>query len=195
MAGCDARVKGQGRPGIFVTLMAAMLAGPVAAQESCPAAPDHEAAKSELLRDLRVARDSTDASLITGDLWRLWTDAPDPRAQGLLDEGMRLIRAMDYDGSETVLGDLVDYCPDYAEGWNQRAFARFLKGAFDVALGDLDRALEIDPRHVPALSGKALVLMHLGRHEEAQLVLREAVRMNPWLQERSLLTIPMDVEL
>jgi tetratricopeptide (TPR) repeat protein len=176
-------------------LVLVLAAGPVLAQESCPTAPDHEAAKAELLRDLRVARDATDAALITGDLWRLWTDAPDGQAQALLDEGMRLIRALDYDASEAVLGDLVGYCPDYAEGWNQRAFARFLKGAFDGALGDLDRALAIDPRHVPALSGKALVLMHLGRQDEAQLVLREAVRMNPWLQERTLLTIPMDVEL
>jgi len=68
-------------------------------------------------------------------------------------------------------------------------------GAHEGALGDLERALALDPRHVPAISGKALVLMHLGRQEEGQLVLREAVRMNPWIAERSLLTIPMDVEL
>lgn len=172
-----------------------LMAVPALAQETCPAAPDHTAEKAELLRDLRIARDQTDAQMITGDLWRLWTDAPDGRAQEMLDEGMRLIRAQDYDASEAVLGDLVGYCPDYAEGWNQRAFARFLKGAFDGALDDLDRALAIDARHVPALSGKALVLMHLGRQDEAQIVLREAVRMNPWLSERTLLTIPMDVEL
>lgn len=173
----------------------AVVAGGAGAEEACPLAPDHEAAKTELLRDLRIARDETDAALITGDLWRLWTDAPDDRAQGMLDEGMRLIRALDYPSSEAVLGELVGYCPDYAEGWNQRAFARFLMGSFEGALEDLDRALALDARHVPALSGKALVLMHLGRQEEAQLVLREAVRMNPWLQERTLLTIPMDVEL
>jgi tetratricopeptide (TPR) repeat protein len=181
---------------VRVALLALVLsAGGALAQEACPAAPDHTAEKAELLRDLRVARDAADAQLITADLWDLWTDAPDRRAQGMLDEGMALIGTLDYPGSEAVLGELVDYCPDYAEGWNQRAFARFLMGTFDAALGDLDRALAIDPRHVPALAGKALVLMHLGRQDEAQLVLREAVRMNPWLQERALLTIPMDVEL
>jgi tetratricopeptide (TPR) repeat protein len=189
------RVVRFGRVRVMAAVLGVAVAGPGVAQVACPAAPDHEGAKTELLQDLRIARDATDAELITGDLWRLWTDAPDARAQGMLDEGMRLIRALDYPASEAVLGDLVGYCPDYAEGWNQRAFARFLMGAFDGALEDLDRALALDARHVPALSGKALVLMHLGRQDEAQLVLREAVRMNPWLQERTLLTIPMDVEL
>jgi tetratricopeptide (TPR) repeat protein len=178
-----------------IALLLSLVALPALAEETCPATPDHAAAKAELLGDLRIARDETDAAMITGDLWRLWTDAPDARAQGMLDIGMRLIRTGDYAEAEAVLGELIGYCPDYAEGWNQRAFARFLTGAHALALGDLDRALVLDPAHVPALSGKALVLMHLGRQAEAQLVLREAVRMNPWIAERALLTIPMDVEL
>lgn len=164
-------------------------------QADCPAAPDHAVEKAALLAELRDARDAAAAAAITADLWRLWTDAPDPSAQEMLDAGMALIRSADYAASEAILDGLVAYCPDYPEGWNQRAFARFLSGSFGAALADLDRALAIDPRHVPALAGKALVLMHLGRHPEAQIVLREAVRMNPWLAERSLLTIPMDVQL
>jgi tetratricopeptide (TPR) repeat protein len=193
--GLDAGVRGSILWSMRIALLLSLVALPALAEGTCPAAPDHAAAKAELLDDLRIARDETDAAMITGDLWRLWTDAPDDRAQGMLDEGMRLIRARDYRASEAVLGDLVSYCPDYAEGWNQRAFARFLMGAHEGALDDLERALALDPRHVPAISGKALVLMHLGRQEEGQLVLREAVRLNPWIAERSLLTIPMDVEL
>jgi tetratricopeptide (TPR) repeat protein len=176
-------------------VLALLLPLPALAQDACPAVPDHTAAKADLLRDLRLARDPTDAQLITGDLWQLWSDAPDGRAQAMLDEGMRLIRAADFAGSEAVLDGLVAYCPDYAEGWNQRAFARYLMGAYDQALGDLDRALALDPGHVPALAGKALTLLELGRDDEGQVTLREAVRMNPWLAERALLTIPMDVEL
>jgi Flp pilus assembly protein TadD len=178
-----------------IALVLTLVALPALAEGSCPAAPDHGVAKAELLRDLRDARDESAAAAITADLWRLWTDAPDARAQGMLDAGMGLIGTGDATAAEMVLGDLVAYCPDFAEGWNQRAFARFLAGAHEGALGDLDRALALDPAHVPALSGKALVLMHLGRHDEAQLVLREAVRMNSWIAERALLTIPMDVEL
>jgi len=178
-----------------LTLVFCFVAAPALAQDICPAVPDHGAEKAELLRDLRTARDPTDAQMITGDLWQLWADAPDARAQAMLDEGMRLIRAMDPTAAAAILDGLVAYCPDYAEGWNQRAFARYLQGAHATALEDLDRALAIDPGHVPALAGKALTLFELGREDEGQLVLREAVRMNPWLAERALLRIPMDVEL
>jgi tetratricopeptide (TPR) repeat protein len=195
--GLDARRLRASLPSMrCLALLAICAALPAMAEDAaCPAAPDHAAAKAELLRDLRIARDPTDAQMITGDLWMLWADAPDARAQAMLDEGMRLIRASDYAGAEAVLGGLTLYCPDYAEGWNQRAFARYLAGAHDDALADLDRALALDPGHVPALSGKALTLFQMGRDAEGQLVLREAVRMNPWLTERALLTIPMDVEL
>ena len=62
-------------------------------------------------------------------------------------------------------------------------------------LDSRDRALEFRPRHLGALSGKALTLMGLGRHDEAQLLLREAVKINPWLAERRLLTEPAGQDL
>ncbi len=161
----------------------------------CPAVPDHAQEKAALLRELRIARDETDAMLITGDLWRIWTDAPDSRAQELLDRGMSQMRSFEYAASIETLGELVNYCPDYAEGWNQRAFAAFLSGQNEAALADLERALALDPQHVAALSGKALTLMKLGRDNEAQLALRDAVHMNPWLNERALLTIPLGTDI
>jgi tetratricopeptide (TPR) repeat protein len=174
-----------------------LLSAPAFAEQSpvCPAVPDHAAEKTALLRDLRIARDETDAMLITGDLWRIWTDAPDARAQDLLDRGMASLRAADYAASIATLGELVAYCPDYAEGWNQRAFAAYLSGDHTLALSDLEQALAIDPLHVAALSGKALTLIRLGRDDEAQLVLREAVHLNPWLGERALLTIPLGKDI
>lgn len=179
----------------LILAIALCLSTPVAAQEACPAQPDRAAEKDALLRELRTARDETEAQLVTGDLWRIWTQAPNGQAQGLLDDGMGLLRRAEYDAARAMLGELVAYCPDYAEGWNQRAFAAYLAGDFAAALTDLDRALAIDPAHVPALSGKGLTLIELGRDEEAQIALRDAVRMNPWLSERALLRIPLGVEL
>ncbi len=93
----------------------------------------------------------------------------------------------DFDGAETILTALTKYCPDYAEGWNQRAFARFLRQDYNGALTDLDEALRLSPDHIAARSGKALTLMGLGRMDEAQGVLRDALALNPWLPERRFL--------
>lgn len=172
----------------------ALIATPLWA-EACPPVPDHAAEMAELVADLRISRGVGEARVLTDALWQLWTDAPDAKAQALLDEGMARRSGFDFNGARTLLGELVEYCPDYAEGWNQRAFASYLAQDFTAALADLDRALAINPDHIAALSGKGLTLMGLGRHDEAQEVLRSAVEMNPWLQERSLLREPVGQDI
>ncbi len=178
-----------------IALILAILAAPVAAQEICPAAPDHEAAKDEIYLQLRRAQDEGTATVIGGLLWEYWLDAPDDAAQALLDDGMARRLARDYLGSVRILDDLVAYCPDYAEGYNQRAFAHFLARNFPAALTDLEQALQRDPRHLGVMSGMAMTLMGLDRNAEAQDILRRALRLNPWLGERRLLDGPAEVEL
>lgn len=163
--------------------------------DDCPAVTDHSQRMSEIITELGLAEDEAEARVLNQELWSLWTDAPDARAQTMLDEGMARRSNYDFLGAREVLGRLIDYCPDYAEGYNQRAFASFLGQDFAAALEDLERTLEITPNHVAALSGKALTLMGLGRNEEAQEVLRAAVEMNPWLQERALLITPIGTDL
>ena len=163
--------------------------------ETCPPVTDHSARLSEIVTELNAARGAAQAQELTQELWSLWTDAPDARAQGMLDEGMRQRSEFDFLGARDTLDGLIEYCPDYAEGYNQRAFANFLRRDFEAALVDLDVALSIVPNHIAALSGKGLTLLEMGRNEEAQQALRDAVRLNPWLQERALLDRPLDTEL
>jgi len=171
------------------------LAATPALAQTCPPVADHSARMAEIISQLGAARGQGEAQVLTQELWSLWTDAPDELAQAMLDEGMARRSSFDFLGARGVLGRLIDYCPDYAEGYNQRAFASYLARDFEAALVDLDRALALVPNHVAALSGKALTLMGLGRNQEAQVVLRTAVAMNPWLQERALLEEPMGTDL
>lgn len=163
-----------------------LIACPVFADD-CPPVPDHTDQIGALLADLAVAANRAEADMITQDLWALWTDAPDAQAQAMLDQGMQRRAAYDFLGARDVLDGLVAYCPDYAEGYNQRAFASYLRQEFTAALVDIDSALALNPTHIGALSGKALTLMGLGQIDKAQSVLREAVALNPWLRERAFL--------
>ncbi|MEJ8561567.1 hypothetical protein QTO30_10300 [Yoonia sp. GPGPB17] len=163
--------------------------------QTCPPVTDNSQRIAEIVVALGAARGEGDARVLTQELWEMWTDAPDEIAQAMLDEGMSRRASFDFLGARDVLDRLIAYCPEYAEGYNQRAFANYLSQNFEAALVDLERTLEIVPNHIAALSGKALTLMGLGRNDEAQLVLREAVRMNPWLQERALLIEPIGTDL
>lgn len=162
---------------------------------ACPPAPDHEAAKDEIFRQLQLSQSEGEAQGMSVLLWEYWLDAPDEVAQDLLDRGMAARNAFDYAGSLSILSELVAYCPEYAEGYNQRAFSAFLAQDFTSALADLEQAQALDGRHLGVLTGKALTLMSMARDDEAQEVLRQALRLNPWLGERHLLRGPPEVEL
>lgn len=176
------------------TLFLCLFATPIFADD-CPPVPDHSAQLTQLHAELALSSGQAEAEVLTAQLWALWTDAPDEKAQALLDEGMRKRAGFDFLGARDVLDALVDYCPAYAEGYNQRAFANYLRQDLSAALVDLDRALEINPQHIGALSGKGLTLLGLGRDAEAQEVLRRAVALNPWLQERALLREPVGQDI
>lgn len=170
-------------------ILSLCLASPAIAQ-TCPPAPDHTEALAGFIQDLQNAPFPVDAQRINNSMWELWTDAPDAKAQALLDKGMSQRSSYDLLGSRDTLDELVEYCPDYAEGYNQRAFSNYLRQDFAAALVDLDRALAITPNHIGALAGKGLTLIGLGRDAEAQVVLKAAVALNPWLNERALITEP-----
>ncbi|MGR3321454.1 MAG: tetratricopeptide repeat protein [Pseudooceanicola sp.] len=170
------------------TLALAMLAGPLSAE--CPPPPDHADRVAELLAEVRSAETADAAQRITNEIWALWADAPDAAAQEVLDRGMRRRAGFDLLGAIADFDRLVDYCPDYAEGYNQRAFAHFIRQDYPAALSDLNRALSLDPAHVAAMAGRALTLMALGRFEEGQAALRAALELHPWLPERNMLVEP-----
>ncbi len=162
--------------------------GPARA-DTCPDAPDHEAALDRLIGAAQDAPDEAAGRALSDEMWALWAEAPDARAQELLDTAMARRESYDYDGAMDAAEALVAYCPDYAEGYNQRAFIHFLRQDFEAALPDLARTLALQPRHVAARTGQALTLHALGRNGEAALALRRALAQNPWLGERHLLPV------
>ncbi|MEP2531989.1 hypothetical protein [Shimia sp.] len=157
---------------------------------ACPAAPDHSVELDQLIEQVQKAPDASTAQVFANDMWTYWADAPDETAQEILDRGMRKRAAWDLLGARQDFNALVKYCPEYAEGYNQRAFVNFLREDYEVALPDLERAVALSPRHIGALSGRALSLVGLGRDAEAQDALAEVLELNPWLPERVLLKPP-----
>lgn len=170
-----------------IVLCATLVAAVPAAANDCPPAPDHQAELAELTDQVQDAEGEAEARDIASRMWQLWTDAPNEQAQAILDRGMERRTAFNFLGALEDFNALVEYCPEFAEGYNQRAFVYYLNGEFDSALKDLDHALGLSPAHIGALSGRALTLMGLSRLEEAREALQIALALNPWLPERGLI--------
>ncbi len=160
---------------------------PSLAIADCPPVPERSARHTELMESLAKAPDQPAAEVLNRELWGIWTTAPDEIAQEMLSNGMNRRNSYDYLGAIAEFDRLVEYCPDYAEGYNQRAFMHYLREDYEASLADLATTLSILPDHIGALSGRALALFKLGRNTEGQLALRQALAFNPWLNERFLL--------
>lgn len=154
---------------------------------TCPASIDYSSEMEVLFEQARAAPNDLAGREVSNKMWQVWLRAPDETAQEVLDNGMRQREVYDFAGALNQFSKLTAYCPEYAEGFNQRAFIHFLREDYENALVDLDKALFLSPSHVAAQSGRALTLMNLGRTDEARDQLRLALENNPWLSERFLL--------
>jgi tetratricopeptide (TPR) repeat protein len=166
------------------TLGALLLLGGVPA----PAAETGSDTREALFAALAQARAEPEARAIEERIWAFWLKAPDHDSQLLLDRSIMAQQRLDYRSSLMLLGQLIERAPAYAEGWNQRAIVLFLMGAHEDSLEAIERTLALEPKHFGALAGKGVILLGLGRDAAAQAALREALKVNPWLKERALIT-------
>lgn len=174
-------------PRVIVLCAAIFLPVQFARADGCPVSQDHSASLDALIQQVQLAETEAEAQHISNLMWALWADAPNELAQAVLDRGMSRRSGYDFAGALEGFDILTAYCPGYAEGYNQRAFVHFLRQDFRAALNDLDLALHLSPRHVAAMSGRALSLLGLSRTDEARTALEAALELNPWLPERSLM--------
>ena len=171
---------------IAACLATILVATPVDAS-TCPDR-DRSDERATLLAQLANSPDQTSGKLAANAVWLFWHQAPDEVAQSIFDRAMDLLHGFDYAAAEVELNTLLEYCPNFAEAWNQRAFVRFLRENFEGSLADIDETLAREPAHFGALSGQAQIFFRTGRAGLAQRALRQAVRVHPWLSERALLT-------
>ena len=151
-----------------------------------------EEVKSQLLKRLANAESQQEGRTAEDAMWQFWFSlSPTTKIRQLLDNGIERREAYDFEAAENFFDQVVESAPDYAEGYNQRAFARFLRENYSASLSDLEKALELEPDHFGAMSGMYHILRIQNRHQSAMDLLRRAVTIHPWLQERG--ALPKDL--
>ena len=69
--------------------------------------------------------------------------------------------------AEIELTELIQKNPDFVEAWNKRATVRFFNGDLAGSETDVFEVLSREPRHFGAISGLAMINVHVGALEEA----------------------------
>lgn len=146
---------------------------------------DQQKVKKHLLNNLANAQTEQQGRIAEGDLWNFWfNQSPTTAVRDLLDKGIERREAYDFEAAENYFSKVIEAAPEYSEGYNQRAFAKFLRENFASSLTDLEKALELEPNHFGAMAGMYQILRIQNRHEAAFELLRQAVILHPWIIER-----------
>ena len=175
---------------------AVLLAGPAAlAQEAGEAHatgpglhnPDANADPAEVLdrlfAQLRNAENEELAKVLENAIQAMWLRSKSDTADVLMKQANASSEANSDESALAILDTVVHLNPNYVEGWNRRASVQFLRGNYDASLADIEKVLELQPRHFGALSGLAIIEKERGNGREALRALRRARMVNPQLDK------------
>ncbi|MEM8574762.1 MAG: hypothetical protein AAGF48_09020 [Pseudomonadota bacterium] len=136
-----------------------------------------------LYERLAQARSSDEAAPITEAIEQLWSMSGSDTVDLLMSRATRFANEADVDLSLAVLDAVVDIAPEEAEAWYLRAKVKVLAGQPEQALVDLRRALNLDEKHYRAIADLGLLLEQLGAKKEALKAYRQALAVNPYMDD------------
>jgi tetratricopeptide (TPR) repeat protein len=126
--------------------------------------------------------DRTVRILAENSIRQVWARAGGEKERGQLERIIRMNAARHFEKVVRVASDLIRRSPNFAEAWNQRAYAQHALGHYDESLRDCHQTLEINPYHFIAAVGMGRAYLELNNPVSALECFRRALRLNPDLE-------------
>jgi tetratricopeptide (TPR) repeat protein len=136
-------------------------------------------ALDRLFASLHKATGEQAAKATEQKIWELWSRSDSATAEVLLGQAVVAMNASDNVASLAILDRIIAAYPAYAEAWNKRATLHFMIGNYDTSLADIEKVLDLEPRHFGALAGRGMIYQAQQKWSAALAAFREALSMNP----------------
>lgn len=133
-----------------------------------------------LFEQMRLQTDQENIQKCQAEIWQLWLDIDEPEADEFMRQGLHHLSENEYDAAISAFNSIITRYPLYAEGWNKRATAYYMRGSFKHAIEDLKQVLQLEPRHFGALSGLASIYLETQLLEEAEKMLNLMLQLTPY---------------
>ncbi len=173
-AGRDARGDGVAR--LVRRLLALVLDGPNRAP-----APSLPKPLDTLFDRLREEMPALEAAETEDLIWALWASHTEMALEQALNAAITAVARRRFDDAETALDAILAADPEWAEAWNKRATLHFIRKEDARALADIERTLELEPRHFGAIAGFAQICLRNGEFGAADAAIDAALAINPHL--------------
>jgi tetratricopeptide (TPR) repeat protein len=135
-----------------------------------------------LFEALKLAPDADTAKAISDRIWGIWIASGGDTTNVLITRVRSAIESKDFDLAIELLDGMIEFKPEYVEGWNQRATVYFMKKDYTRALADLAQVLSREPRHFGALVGVGVIMQEFGDDKRALEVYRRALALDPHIK-------------
>lgn len=135
---------------------------------------------ADLYAQLATAEDEETAKRHASAIERLWMQSGSDTVSLLLERATQAMKKKKTTLAEKLLDHVVALAPDYAEGFNQRAYLHFTQNNYEAAVGDLRRVLALDPNHYKALEGLAQIWRETGNKKGAYGVMKQLMEVHPF---------------
>ena len=158
---------------VFAFFALAIVATPLPQLAFAQASDEAVVAKADtqldsLFSDLKRERNEKAAERLASRIWEAWYRSGSASVDLMMLWSQQALEAKKFDVALDFLDQVVTLQPQYAEGWNRRATVHFLMQNYRKSMADIERTLELEPRHFGALSGMAQI-MALTHHDELAL--------------------------
>ena len=96
-----------------------------------------------------------------------------------LEEGSMFVRNQQPNRARDIFTEVIKLDENWAEAWNKRATVLYMLGEYQKSQDDIDKVLELEPRHFGALAGQGLVNIQLKNFEKAIRSYKQAQEIYP----------------
>jgi tetratricopeptide (TPR) repeat protein len=149
--------------------------------EASPKSPEErEKALANLYARLATAEGEESAKRTAEAIEHLWLYSGSDTINLLMERAQVAINEKNLELARKLLDHIVELAPDFAEGWNRRAYLNYMDNNLPRALGDLRRTLALDPNHFKALEGLAQILREIGEKKAALKAFQQLLEVHPY---------------
>ena len=142
-------------------------------------ANDRDVRLNQLFNELKVNKAKV-ASIVEQEIWSLWSTHPtDEKLTARLEEGSMFVRNQQPNRARDIFTEVIKLDENWAEAWNKRATVLYMLGEYQKSQEDIDKVLELEPRHFGALAGQGMVNIKLKNYEKAIRSYEEAQEIYP----------------
>lgn len=137
----------------------------------------------KLFAELLKTSNEVKARRIAAQISGIWAQSGSATVDLLLGWSYDAMSQKKYAVAIDFLDEAVALAPENAESWNRRAALHVLNSEYDRAIYDINRALELEPRHFGALTGLAGILQERGHKASALKVYERILTLYPMMRE------------